>query len=345
MFVSQTQQVLICWATSGNPAVGLAPGQAQNPLQVSWSTVGDYTTFTPLATNLAGSFVIPSGSTCRGGMAVANQNFIWTDVDCWAMNFIGAPDTYGFNKIGIGAGLISAHAAQQIGGIVYWMGPNQFWVASGGGVQVLPCPVWDAVFQNLNTSFTKNIRAMPNTAFGEVGWLYPSAASVSGECDSYVKLNIVEANQPWDYGSLGRSAWIDQGILGTPISADSSGNLWQQEQTNDAGGVAMTSSFTTGYFYIAEGEDYAFVDQVLPDMKWGTYSGAQGASVQLTFSAVDYTSDTPRSYGPYTMTTSTQKIDVRIRGRQMSLTLASSDSGSFWRLGKIRYRYAPDGRR
>lgn len=345
IFVSNSQQVLICWNTSGQTGNGFNLGWGQNPLLVAWSTVGDYTVYVPSSTNQAGSFVIPSGSAIIGGMAVANQNLIWTDLDLWVMSYIGFPLVYAFNKVGSGAGLISQYAAQQMRSSVYWMGQTNFYEYSTDGVKVIPCPIWDVVFQNLNTAYVSNIRAMPNTPFNEVGWLYPSTASGSGENDSYVKFNITEPGQPWDYGSLARSSWIDQTILGTPIAGDTSGNIWQHESTNDAGGSAMTSNFTTGYFYLAEGEEYVYVDQIIPDMKWGTFGGTPGASVQLTFNVINYPGDTPTAYGPYTMTSTTQYINVRFRGRQMSVTLQSSDSGSFWRIGKLRYRYTSDGRR
>lgn len=357
MFVSQSQQVLICFATSGapgtnqtlgNPGSGASTingnlGINQDLLTVAWSTVGDYTTFTPLATNQAGSFRIPSGAEIRGGMAVANQNLIWTDIDCWAMNYIGPPDVYSFNKLGSGVGLISLHAAQQFRGAVYWMGPANFYVLDGQGARVLPCPVWDAVFQNLSATQTAKIRAMPNTPFNEIGWLYPSTNA--SENDSYVKYNVIES--AWDYGTLARSAWMDQSVLGTPIAADSSGNIWQHETGFDAGNAttAMLPSFTTGYFYIAEGEDYAYVDQVIPDMKWGYFGGTNTSVLSLTFNVVNFLGDPATTYGPFTMNATTEYISTRFRGRQMSVTLSGADTGSFWRLGKIRYRWTADGRR
>src|SRR5262249_55505727 len=121
--------------------------------------------------------------------------------------------------------------------------------------------------------------------------------------------------------------------------------IYSQETTRDADGTAMSSSFTTGYFYIAEGEEFAFVDQIIPDMKWDYFGGASSAQVTLTFNVVDYLGDTPQTFGPYTINSSTEYITTRMRGRQMSITLMSADTGSFWRLGKIRYRYAPAGRR
>jgi hypothetical protein len=341
IFVSQTQQILVCWGSTVPEAIG----SVQDPLTVSWSTVGDFNNFQVLTTDQAGSFRIPIGSKCMGGMAVANQDLIWTDVDVWAMNYLGPPLVFGFNKIGGGAGLISSHAAQQLRGNVYWMGPSNFYSLTTNGVAVTPCPVWDFVFQNLNTAFQRNIRAMANTPFNEAGWLFPSAASESGECDSYVKYNIVE--QCWDYGTLPRSAWTDENVYGNgnPIGATPSGIIYQHETTNDAAGGPLAASFTTGYFYISEGEDFAFVDQILPDFKWGFLDDGAGAQIQLSFNVVNYPGDTPQTFGPYTVTQQTQYIMVRCRGRQMSFTVASNDVGTWWRLGYIRYRFAASGRR
>lgn len=341
IFVSVSQQILICWASTHQHSVSTQ----QDPMLVRWSAVSDYTDFVPLSTNQAGSFRIPIGSMIRGGTAVANQNLIWTDLDLWAMNYQGPPFVFGFNKIGGGAGLISSHAAGQLRGSVFWMGPSNFYSYSARGVAVLPCPVWDFVFQNINLDYASNVRTLPNTPFNEMGWAFPSNASANGENDSYVKVNITEPGSPWDYGSLARSAWIDQTILGSPISALPAGLIYQQETGNDADGAAMVSSFTTGYFYISQGEEFAFVDQIIPDMKWGFYGASQTASLQFTFNVINFPGDTPTTYGPYTVTQATPYISVRIRGRQMSITVQSSDLGSFWRLGKVRYRWAPSGRR
>jgi hypothetical protein len=280
-----------------------------------------------------------------GGTAVANQNLIWTDLDLWAMNYIGYPNTYGFNKIGAGAGLCSGHAAMQLRGGVYWMGTSNFYSYSGGGVQVLPCSVWDFVFQNINTAFISNVRAMPNTPFNEAGWAFPSNASVSGENDSYVKFNITEPGGPWDYGLLARSAWIDLNIFGYPIGAAPGGVVYAHEKTNDAAGQPLVYSCTTGFFRLVEGEDFAYIDQVLPDFIWGLSGGSQSAQVQISFNVTNYAGDTPAVFGPYTVTQQTEYISTRFRGRFMSVTVSGSDLGSFVRLGRISYRYQKSGRR
>lgn len=345
MFISTTEQILIAFGSSVEQQIGY---QRQDML-VQWSDVGNFFQWTPTVSDQAGNYIIPIGSKIYAGMAVANQNLLWTDLDLWSMSYIGFPDVFGFNQIGIGAGTVSSHAVQKLRGSVYWMGQTNFYSYTSGGVAVIPCPVWDVVFQNLNTAFLQNVRAMPNTPFNEAGWLFPSLASTSGECDSFVKMNITDPGAPWDYciGSLPmqRSAWIDQTVLGMPISASSGGFIYQQETTNDADGLAMQSTFTTGFFYLVEGEDFVIIDQILPDFKWALFSGGASAQVQMTFNVCNYPGDTPRTYGPYTVTQSTKFISTRFRGRLVSITITSSDLGSFWRIGSIKYRYNKAGRR
>ncbi|HWZ35877.1 MAG TPA: hypothetical protein VNW51_06930 [Mucilaginibacter sp.] len=341
IFISTTQQILIAFGSS--VAVGI--GVQQQPLLVQWSDVGNFFQWTASNSTQAGNFVIPLGSKLVAGMAVSNQNLLWTDLDLWAMNYIGPPDVFGFNKIGAGMGACSAHSVQQLRGSVFWMGPTNFYVYSGGSANVLPCPVWDAVFQNLNTNFLNNICPMPNTPFNEIGWFYPSAASLSGENDSYVKMNISEPGAPWDYGLLQRSAWIDQSVLGMPIASSSSGIVYSQETTPDADRQPLVSSFTTGDFYLAEGEEFVYVDQIMPDFRWSTFPGGASAQIQLTFNVSNFPGDTPISYGPFTVTQATEYLGVRFRGRLMSVTVLSADIGSFWRIGSIKYRWAPSGRR
>lgn len=344
MFVSTSAQIVVAYGSTIQESIGVV----QDPMLVQWSDSGDFFDWTPSDTNLARNFRIPIGSRIVTGLAVSNQNLIWTDLDLWIMNFIGYPNVYGFNKVGAGSGAASKHCVQQLLGGIYWMGTANFYRYAGAGVEVIPCPVWDSVFQNLNMAFIQNVRAMPNTGFNEVGWLYPSTASVNGENDSYVKMNIKEPGQPWDIGPAGalpRSAWIDQNVFGPPISTSPGGVIYQQETTNDADGQPMIWSYTTGYFRLVEGETYPVIDQVRPDFKFGEYGQSQNAQIQMSFNVVNFPGDTPTVYGPYTVQQGTEFISTRFRGGLMSITVSGSDLGTFSRLGYVRLRYGEAGRR
>jgi hypothetical protein len=340
MFVSTSAQIVVAYGSTITEQIGVL----QDPMLVQWCDSGNFFDWTPTDTNLARNFRIPIGSRIVAGMAVSNQNLIWTDLDLWIMNFIGFPNVYGFNKIGAGAGAASSHAVQQLRGGVHWMGTSNFYRYAGSGVEVVPCPVWDFVFQQIDTTKLKNVRAMPNTPFNEAGYFFTTTSSPNGENDAYVKYNITEPGAPWDYGYLPRSAWIDQNVFGPPIGASPASVIYQHETTNDAAGQPMAWSYSTGFFKLAEGQDYVFVDRWLPDFKWGEIGQAGSAQIQMTFNVTNFPGDTPRVYGPYTVTQATKFITTRFRGALVSVTISGDDLGSFSRLGYIRYRYAPMGR-
>jgi len=334
VFVAMPQRQIVAW---GSTQTGI-----QDPLLITWCDIGNFNQWIPLVTNQAGSYRIPKGSHIVAGVQGPQQGIIWTDIDVWSMQYIGQPYVYGFNEIGTGCGLIGRKAAASLNGIFYWMGPSQFYMLGSSGVQQMACTVWDIVYQNLDTNNLQKIRVAVNSRFGEIEWFYPSTGG-GGEVDSYVKYNVYL--NAWDVGKLARTAWIDQSVLGPPIGADpNSLYLYQHETSNDADGSPMLPSFQTGYFAITEGEVKAFVDWIWPDMKWGQFNQAQSATVQISFYVVDYPGDTPTVYGPYSVTQATEYFYTRFRGRLVSIKIASSDLGSFWRIGLIRYRWAPDGK-
>jgi hypothetical protein len=343
-FVAMPQRQIIAW---GSTFTGI-----QDPLLIRWCDVNNYNTWIGQITNQAGSYRIPKGSAIVGCIQGPQQGLIWTDIGVWSMQYISTPYIYSFNEVGSGCGLIARKAAASLNGVVYWMGPSNFYMLAGDGVQYVPCPIWDTIFQDLDMAHLSKVRVAVNSRFSEITWYYPSIAD-GGEVNAYAKLNA--ALGTWDYGNIGRSAWIDQSVLGPPIGADanptgSSYLIYQHESSAsgtpyfDANGQAMPTSFTTGYTAISDGDMLMYVDQVWPDMRWGFYGGSQNATVNLTFNVANYPGDTPVTYGPYPVTQTTEFISPRFRGRLVSVTLSGNDVGTFWRLGNIRYRFQPDGK-
>ena len=331
-FVAMPQRQIIAYGSSFGTQV--------DPLLVRWCDNENFNDWTGSTTNQAGSYRLPTGSRIVGAVQTSQQALLWTDVDLYAMQYIGYPLVYGFNKISTECGLISPKAFGQAGPLTFWMGYNQFFILSGEGAKVIQCPVWDVVFQNLNRSQVDKIRCATNAQFGEVTWFYPSA--YSNEVDSYVKYNsLLDA---WDYGQLGRTAWIDQSELGNPIGAGTDQYIYQHEIGNDADTQPMESYMQTGYFVIAEGDQLLMVDQVWPDMKWGDYDMPPNATVNLTFYGVNYPGETPTVYGPYQMTQQTKYLSIRVRNRLLSIRISSNDFGTFWRMGNVRYRFQGAGK-
>jgi|688.fasta_scaffold00600_16 hypothetical protein len=339
MFVAMPQRQIIAW---GSTFTGI-----QDPLLIRWCDVNDYTSWIALPTNQAGSYRLPRGSRVVGCIQGPQQGLVWTDLAVWAMQYVGPPYVYQFNEVGTGCGLISRKAAASMNGVVYWMSQSQFFALGSAGVEIITCPIWDVIFQDLDTDNLDKIRVAPNSRFGEVTWFYPTKSN-GGEVNAYVKYNI--ALRQWDFGTLSRTAWINQSVLGAPIGAgiDDQGTyyIYQHEMGQDADGSAMNSYFQTGYFVISDGEWKLFVDQVWPDMKWGLYGGNQNAHVLLSFYVTDYPGQTPRTYGPYNISINTEFVSPRFRGRLVSIRIQSdpNETGTFWRLGAMRYRFEQDGK-
>ena len=339
MFVAMPQRQIIAW---GSTFTGL-----QDPLLIRWCDVNDYNSWIGLPTNQAGSYRLPRGSRVVGCIQGPQQGLVWTDLAVWAMQYSGPPYVYQFNEIGTGCGLISRKAAASMNGVVYWMSQSQFFMLGSGGVEIIQCPIWDVIFQDLDQDNLDKIRIAPNSRFGEVTWFYPTKSN-GGEVNAYVKYNV--SLRQWDFGTLSRTAWINQSVLGSPIGAgiDDQGSyyIYQHEIGQDADGAVMNSSFKTGYFVLSDGEWKIFVDQVWPDMKWGLYNGNQNAHVNLTFYVTDYPGDAPRVYGPYNLSIATEFISPRFRGRLVSFEISSdpNETGTFWRIGAMRYRFEQDGK-
>lgn len=345
MFVAMPQRQVVAW---GSTFTGIS-----DPLLIRWSDVENYTVWDATPINQAGSYRMPRGSKIVGCIQGPQQGLVWTDVALWAMQYSGPPYVYQFNEIGTGCGLIARKAAASMNGIVYWMGQSQFYKLGGSGVEIISCPIWDVIFQDLDMDNKDKIRAAANSRFGEMTWYYPSTSN-GGEVNKYVKYNVYL--NTWDFGTLSRTAWINESVLGAPIGAgltDTTSYIYQHEVSSNAGNnIAMGSSFQTGYFAVTDGEYKIFIDQIWPDMKWGYYGGDNNADVYIQFYVKDYPTDSDRIYPSidafpygYLMTANgPQYLTPRFRGRLVSIKIQSNDLNSFWRIGGIRYRFEQDGK-
>jgi len=346
-FLAMPQQQIICYGSTSAYSSGI--GFAQDPLLITWCHANNYNQWKATTTNLAGSYRIPTGTRCVGGMMPAQQALVWTDIELWAGQYSGSSLgglgtlVWNWNKIGTNCGLIGKHACAHINGQVYWVGvTNQVFRLGGNGPEVIQCDVWDILFQDLNPSYRSRVVMGANPARNEMMIFYPSLSGNASECDKYIKYNVNTGE--WDYGNVGRSTWLPNTILGAPIAATSTGIVYQHETGADADGQPINASIETGYFMIGEGTQTALVKQFFPDMRWGQYGQAQTAQVKLTFTTVNDISGKVTTTGPFTVTQSTAYFNPRVRGHRVKIKIESSDIGSFWRLGNMRYVYQPDGR-
>jgi len=343
----------------------------QDPMFVRFSSQEDINTYTPSATNTAGTQRLADGSKIVGAIRGRDAIYIWTDSALFIMRFVGPPFTFSFQQVGTNCGLIGQNAAVEVDGTAYWMSENGFFRYTGK-LESLPCLVEDHVYDDINTIPKQHINAGLNNLFGEVMWFYPSSGS--GTVNRMVAYNYLDSSNErpvWTTGTLARSAWQDSAVFGKPhateydstaetsdsdvnyVHGNSDGATTYYEHETGLNQVklgqttAITSNIQSGNFDIGsqglqgDGEFMMKIRRVIPDFL------SQTGDARVTLNLRDFPNDTAASstLGPFTVTSGTQKIDTRARAREISLKVENTSTGQFWKLGTFRIDYQPDGRR
>jgi hypothetical protein len=312
-----------------------------DPLLIRWSSREDFTDWTPSDTNTSGDVRLQSGDRIVGAVPTRGQILVFTNQSVYGMQWIGGDSVFRLDELGQAGGLAGPHSAADHQGVVYWMSQGNFYKYDGA-ISVLFCPVLNHVFEDINVQQEDQIWAAVNKEFSEVWWFYCSA--LSNVPDKYVIYNFVEGS--WAFGDLDRSIYLDRGTAispAFPIAADNAGQLYFQEKgVNDETGAGITSFAETGEFEIEEGNVHMFMDDIIPDFRKLT-SGS--VDISLKFRNYPANSAGETTVGPLAFTPTTTHKNLRGRGKQMALRIDSSVADVDWRLGSVRVRIRPDGRR
>jgi hypothetical protein len=309
-------------------------GSSLDPLQIRWSDREDYNTWTTQPTNRAGGIRLEGGSYIVGVANTKQETLVFTDTAVYSQQPTNDSFVFSFDLMSHNAGAISPHGAAAVDSVVYWMGAHNFYVYNGV-VDVLPCTVRDFLFADLDFNQKEKVFAGVIREFNEVIWFYQSVSSTN-DIDKYVKYNYKE--NAWDVGVLERPVWLDSTVYQYPIAINASGVSYNHEIGVDADASAMSNYITSSYFDLEDGTNMLLLDQFVPDF-------VESGLAYLTI----FTKKTPDSVenqkGPYNITTATEYINMKARGRQAKLKFSSDTVGANWQLGKPRYRVKPDGGR
>jgi len=181
----------------------------------------------------------------------------------------------------------------------------------------------------------------------------------------------------WTTGTLSRGTWKDSSVFGLPHatefdpnsndSYDVVGNTdgctryFEHEKGNNevlsTGVNAIAANIQSGDFDITQrvvgnqqtgladfrgdGEHIMKIRRFVPDFL------SQTGDTQITLQLKNYPNSSQASspLGPFTITSSTDKVDTRARARAISLKVANTGASQSWKLGTFRLDTQPDGRR
>jgi hypothetical protein len=352
ILVSDVSRFVFC--LGANPYLGAT----FDPMLVRWSDQGDATNWVPSATTQAGGLSLSIGTEIVAAIQSRQEVLVWTDAALYSLQFIGADSgVWGAQTVGENISIASQNAVAFANGVSYWMGKDKFYKYDGR-TQPLRCDVKRSVFNDFNSLQYEQVFAGTNEGFHEIWWFYCSAGTDS--LDKYVIYNYIE--DTWYHGTLARTAWLDSGLRDFPLAATYSNNLVNHEEgidNNELGtNTPIAATISSAEFDIEDGDRFSFVYRVMPDLTFdGSTAAAPAATMTLTplnNSGSGY--NNPASVGgsnsgsvvrtaTVPIEQFTGQVNTRVRGRQMSFTVASTDAGVTWQLGAPRIDVRPDGRR
>ena len=367
MLVSTPDRHLVFFGTEttiGDPST-------QDDMFIRFSDQENINDYTPTATNTAGTQRLADGSRIVGAVRGRDAIYVWTDTSLFTMRFIGPPFTFGFAQVGTNCGLIGQNAALEVDGAAYWFSENGFFKYSGN-LETMTCLVEDYVFDDINTTASQLINVGLNNLFGEITWFYPTQSSeVVNRSVTYNYMESTPQRPIWTTGSLARTTWVDSSVFGLPhaTSFDASGTSYDvvgntegattyyqhetgTDQVKSAATTTVAANIESGDFDITRGPqggatlqgDGEFIMKIrrfIPDFL------SQTGNTQVTLNLRNYSNNSQASspLGPFTITSSTTKVDTRARGRSVALKVANTGSSEDWKLGSFRLDIQPDGRR
>tara|TARA_B100000900_G_scaffold282515_1_gene241837 strand:+ start:686 stop:2872 length:2187 start_codon:yes stop_codon:yes gene_type:complete len=375
MLVSTPDRHLVFFGTEttiGNTAT-------QDDMFIRFSDQEDINTYTPTATNTAGTQRLADGSQIRGAIRGRDAILVWTDTALFTQRFVGQPFTFAFSQVGTHCGLVGQNACVEVDGAAYWMSENGFF-RYGGKLESLPCLVEDHVYNDINlSSGNQMVSAGLNNLFGEVIWFYPSGTSdVVNKQVTYNYFDSSPQRPVWTVGTLARTMWRDSAVFGTPhaleytagndSSFDVVGNTegrtayYEHEigtdQNKNGTITAVLSNISSGDYDISQrttalgqttgaadlrgdGEFLMKIRRFIPDFI------SQTGTTRITLQLKNYPNSTQASspLGPFDITSSTTKVDTRARARAISLKIENTAVDQSWKLGTFRLDIQPDGRR
>jgi hypothetical protein len=357
MTVSDTSRFVFAFGTNDYG------GTQQEPMLIRWSDQESLTTWTPDATNQAGSVRLSHGSEIVTAIQTRQEIVTITDSAVYSLQYVGAPAIWQTQLLGDNISIISQNAASLGSGVVYWMGVDKFYKYDGR-VQTLRCDLRQFIFSDINLDQNQQVFSSTNEGFNEVWWFYCSSGSTM--VDRYVVYNYLE--DIWYYGTMDRTAWLDSGINNYPMAATydavtKKGRIVNHESgvddNVDGTPVPIVSLIASSEFDIEDGHTFGLVWRVLPDLTFRGSTGTNTPQVTMTLiplanSGAGY--NDPQSEGGSSSATIqriatapveefTGQVFIRVRGRQMVFRIDSTQLGTQWQLGAPRIDIRTDGRR
>lgn len=312
----------------------------QDKMFVRWCVGDDYEDWLATSTNDAGSKRLDLGQRLIGAIKTRQGILIASDKGLFWLSVVGGQDVYNIQGMGEVPKLVGKRAWVDVGGTVYGLFENDFYFWDGA-LQILDCEIREYVFgtrdsPGINRQAQSKVQAVWIKEFEEIHWHF--AADNAVENDRVAIYNLKE--KCWYPSTIARETAGDKhGAYGYPIGI-SGGRVWLHENGVNAGtGVALPTLLESYEAELGNGDYEMLLTELVPDFV------RVAGSVAVTVIGRDYPAAAQRTESVGSLTSATQQLYPRFRGRQVGLRFASTAVGDDWRMGQWRMKVGPVGAR
>lgn len=257
--------------------------------------------------------------------------------------------------------ILSSKCVVEYDGLFFWPGTDRFFIYNGIVQEMVNNTNLNYFFDNIDMNFRQKVFGVKNPKYGEIWWYYPEKEETPGRnaalpAGTNTRALIYNKREnSWYDTAIYRDCGVfsdDLGILATygmsltnPVVGTT--NIWRHEfsineSVQNGFNNAINSSFTTPIFAWASFNPVYSANSPSrgqPTDRWTelkriepNFILANADNMTVTVNTQTYAASPIVSSAAITFNGTTEKIDMRNQGRQMSLTFSS---GSNFEMGNI----------
>ena len=329
--VKITNSPTALWISTRNNAIkARGAGSVKNMINISG--VGAVTAWTPGPTTTSYADDWEEAGRMISDAYAGNIGLIFTENMVIAEEYVDLPKLYRHETIMRSDGILGPMARIEIEGQILWAGNHGFYLFNGEGIEKIKTSVQDYIFAssdrggNLNRSQRYNCFWEYDPANAQAVFHFP--AGVSSEPNEYCILHMPTRTATLGTRSLTAAEQIPlESYRLTAYGDNTTHELYRENSGVEAGSSAMSWHAESHWRLMTDGGLSQEIMEIYPD-------ATQTGDITLTMYAKDYARSTDtRTYGPYTISPTTERICPQVDGHLVKYRWASTVEGGDYREG------------
>lgn len=263
----------------------MAFGVEGNPHLMAWSTQGDETNWTAGIGSTANARSIVDGGGFVAAIEHLDEVLFWTTRSVYAHRFVNTADvSYSSLRLREVEPPVSPRAVIAAHGGEIWWLGAKQMYRYTGTVQELPLPICRRFTSRVDKLQIRKTFAAADIRTNQVMFFYPETGQ-GAVSEVNRYLKVNYIDLTPDIGSMDRLTWIDASTFDYPIGVSADGTIHRHDAKSCA-----------------------------------------AQSISVTFTVYDYpmSSESLRSYGPYEITPTTEKLERKLRGRHLQMRISGN---------------------